>query len=311
MNKNIFVHIGYPRTGTTWFQRVFFTLHEDIFYLDEPNNRWLNDFVWKSDFEFNSDEMKEKFVDSVKGSQKQIIGISNEGFCGNILGRLIEPRIIADRLRRVFGDYDVKLIVFLRNQAEILLSIYKVLIKEGTPCRYESLFDPSAIYRINLSYFKYDKMIELWQQYFEKNSIGVFLYEDFIKNKLEFLNLLCNFLSISSVSPDSNKVLHNKLDFIINPGYPDSSIPLIRIFNKLSTSYMNPDGLLPKKMSKRLRKMTKKRWFFKIFSLVKGNYSSRFREANDEYFCNYFDRSNKNLEKLLKKDLKDHYPMVV
>ena len=68
MKKQLFIHVGYHKTGTTWLQYEFFSKHPEITYLGKtftlPIYRFkqvCDDIIFISDHTFSPQKTREKF----------------------------------------------------------------------------------------------------------------------------------------------------------------------------------------------------------------------------------------------------------
>ena len=210
------IHIGYPKTGTSYLQKYFFP-YQDICYVKMKEA--LNEIVFKSDMEFNPEPLKKRLSESDK-----TILVSRESLCGNLLGRRIEPKIIAERLYQVFGE-DTGIIMVIRNTKDIVWSIYKQFLRHGTTLTLEQLLDPYSIYGIDMSYFNYEKVADVYRKFFKVKLIP---YGESMEQEI------CDFLSIK-LNP-VKKVIHNK-------SFPDWLVPIVRFLNRFVKSQFNPNGI--------------------------------------------------------------------
>ena len=200
MRKTI-IHVGLHKTATTFLQQNVWSKISGYTYLTRPytqHNHAFNQLQYADDSLYKKD-LVAKELEQISASQ---LLISDESFSGKpIYFSYLNRTIIAKRLADLFPNAEI--ILFLRDQKDIILSHYSSYIKMpyGTkkmeqffyrpktnytytdylenPHRYEmdSLYYNTNDYFIHLDCFKYSPIISLYSSLFEK--CHVFLYEDF------------------------------------------------------------------------------------------------------------------------------------
>ncbi|NEO40891.1 MAG: hypothetical protein F6J90_32985 [Moorea sp. SIOASIH] len=237
----MFIHIGYHKTATTFLQQYIFPNHPEIEYWNRhyPKYKWLADIVTCHDFDFNADEIRLK-AQSVSSTTKVKL-ISWEQFSGAPYRGGSDSRIIADRLHGVFPN--AKIIISIRNQLDMIDSLYRQYIHQGGGCGFDSFLNLShecCVY-FSLKHLCYDRMINYYQQLFGTGAVFVCLYEAFQASPYEFLSQLFAFMSLKSNSFD-NKIFMNKT----NQGMSSISIAIARIVNRFVYSpSFNPNPVIP------------------------------------------------------------------
>lgn len=220
------IHIGYPKTATTWFQKNYFPKIKNAIFI--PRNEIINEFTREYEINFNSDEIREKYLEIV-GEQQLILSLEDlSGNINNIGINRYSTKENALRLNSVFPK--AKIIIFIRNQLDIIASSYMQYIKGGGTygiSRY--LSDRNLTYPDNLvpfafEYFEYHRIIQLYKSLFGDENIKVFLYEEFLENNLSFLSQLNK---IFSFQVDLNNLNYKK----INENYRSSVMIIAKFFN--------------------------------------------------------------------------------
>ncbi len=173
---NPLIHIGYPKTATTWFQKNFYPFVEDINFIKRKDV--LENLIHPNSFNFNKDNIKGYF-----NSNNRII-ICEEIILGS---NMLTVKKRALRLKAAFPD--AKIVIFIREQADIIASKYYQYIKGGGNYNIDK-FVSNFFANITLPKFakyEYDKVIKLYYHLFRKENVYVFLYEDFLSNNIEFI----------------------------------------------------------------------------------------------------------------------------
>jgi hypothetical protein len=203
-----FIHIGFHKTATTWFQNQVFSEHPQIQYLgkaypDHPSYRMSElkeKIISEPDTTFSPDDRKDELhhiLDDHPLNGFRIHGMSYEGLsAGNnwFGGRTF---YVADRLKKVFDDFDVKILMGIREQRTMVESMYSEYVKlGGSESLNRLLFSPFTQADDLLDKLKYAPIIEYYQKIFGEDSVKVYLFERFKNEKMAVLEELCNFLQI-------------------------------------------------------------------------------------------------------------------
>jgi hypothetical protein len=183
------IHIGYPKTGTTWFQNHFYPKLTNYRYLGrqlvfkhliEPDIFSYDPSISKSKLEITGD--------NIVICEELLLGGIDIGY-GN--GSYIKE--MALRLKQTFPNG--KVVIFIRNQVDIIASWYYQYIRTGGSYSVKKFLYRKNMYNLfykeyDLFSFKileYDKIIDLYCSIFGKENIDIYLYEDFFNQKGSFI----------------------------------------------------------------------------------------------------------------------------
>jgi hypothetical protein len=219
-NTPFFIHIGFHKTATTWFQDHFFSNHPQIQYLgkaypDHPSFRMSElkeTIVSEPDTTFSSDESREtlhSIINEHPLNGFRIHGMSYEGLSAGSNWFGGRTFYVADRLKEVFRDYDVKIIMGIREQLSMIESMYSEYVKLGGSESLERLlFSPFSEADDLLDKLKYAPLIEYYRDTFGEDDVFVYLFERFKSEKSTLLDEICDFLGIDPL--DLNEETTNK-----------------------------------------------------------------------------------------------------
>ncbi|MBM24504.1 MAG: hypothetical protein CL760_02180 [Chloroflexi bacterium] len=207
MKKQLFIHVGYHKTGTTWLQNEFFGKHPDISYLGKTFRHPIynfaqifEDIIQLSDHIFNPEKTREKFQQFLidfKIDRNLILGISYEGFTGGNDWFGSYSTQIPTRLKNVFEEYDVKILIGIREQSKMLASFYSEYIKNGgTNSLHRLINHPRSTGRYLVDSLQYYPLIKKYQELFGKSNVKVITFEEFIENPVLQAQSIENFLNI-------------------------------------------------------------------------------------------------------------------
>ena len=252
--KMVVLHIGMHKTASTFLQDILFPNIPNVTYISRPFtilNHEFNSLQYADESLYDEKEIR-SLVDSI---QYQKLLISDENFCGKPVSLGYSNRsVVARRLHSLFPNAQV--IVFLRNQIDLLYSLYNQHIKifdhfhvpikraywKKSEKRYslrdysnkksfniELLkFNHNEFY-INLEYFLFSRMINFYNSIF--NKVHVFLYEDF---KIDIEKSVCRLEEIlgEKVQLDKKSILQKR----VNSKLDDKELEKKRVRNLLSST---------------------------------------------------------------------------
>lgn len=202
----IYIHVGFPKTATTFLQKKIFRKLPGFLYLGReysPGEKmWIDPefkhLIWSlcriEEVNFDADYYRKVFLpffENAESEDKQLL-ISDEKLTLSTI--CASRRVIAERLRRLFYDKDVKIIFTIRNQIDASISLYiytnaivpfplwvKNKLKE------ENFASPNPLHT-----FLYYEVIKVYEELFGKENIRILLHEDLKKNKELFIKQLKN-----------------------------------------------------------------------------------------------------------------------
>ena len=229
MNQ-IYFHIGFHKTGSTWLQKKVFTSNNGF--------NLLNDFVtpWKDPIikylvytEF--DKFKPSKLNVLvknKYRENQINIISAERLSGHPLSDHLDTKIIAKKISLSFPNAFI--IIVTRDLNSFINSTYKQVVKRGYPENFKKY-----LLRYNSSndkkfYFNNENTVKYYKNIFGNNNILELKFDDFKNEKDHFLNALSDFLNITSSLKIKEK------NEIINKTFSNRRIRSIQFLNLLTNS---------------------------------------------------------------------------
>lgn len=213
--KNLF-HIGYHKTATTWFQKKFYPLLKNYNQVDRSK---IRDFFYENNYQDFSSKKNQIFCDEE---------LSGNIHNGAYLGLLSEN--IATKISKFENP---KVIIFIRNQYDIIVSSYLQYIKEGGNYSFSRYIEHKEFERSNRSslfsfkHFDYKNLIHKYQSLIGKENVYIYLFEDFITDQELFIS---SFIKDHNLEIDLNKVDFKKN----NNSYSYVSLFFARIINSFS-----------------------------------------------------------------------------
>jgi hypothetical protein len=239
VKKQVYLHIGYSKTGTTAIQNFLFFNREKLktcFGILYPiscfnDNHLINHqnlshsllktkniefphYINPENYPDNPDVFWQKLISEIDSSDCERIVISSEAFI-----RFRDSPDLIDKVKLYLNKYDVKIICYLRRQVEFFESGYNQKVKAD-------LYYKSVCEFVNLRFKHIDFMRDLneWASVFGKNNLIVRIY-----SKCTLPN---------GIVPDLLSVLNIKFNDYFsaldsNLRLPNRYVPLKKMLNKI------------------------------------------------------------------------------
>ena len=221
MNNQPIIHVGYPKAASTTLQcNLFFEhseinylsvrspIHKENFQIDENLRKSYKNLVTLNGIEYHHSNTRNFFNDVIKkymSSEKRNLFSSEE-----LLNQdLVDNYLKAYRLKEIFPN--AKIIIVLRNQVDLLRSIYDMRCGYGD--RYIA-FDKWL--EMDLKHFntkisgglKFHETVAFYQELFGKHNVEVLLFEELLESINSFAHKLSAFIDIDA--EQTNNLLKNK-----------------------------------------------------------------------------------------------------
>lgn len=225
------VHIGYHKTGTNWFQRHLYPHAASHRYIQRPVVRKA--FLDLNAFEFKAATARQLIDNEAKElapilCEEELSGnIHTGGLAGNL------SKDMAHRLHSAFADATV--VIFIRNQVNMIASTYKQYIKEGgthgvnrylAPRRYlsNSGFRQAKAPYFTFDHFEYLPLIRHYRNVFGEENVKVYPFEAFTRDNQGFAKRYAAELELDI---DWGRVQYQQA----NPPYQRVPLLLARVLN--------------------------------------------------------------------------------
>ena len=206
--KIIYFHIGFPKTGSTYLQNNFKKIN-GIKYFDPSVNKDIF-FILRSICFFSEEKFSKskKIIDqrmsNLNFTSKNLISLETISLS---IASMHNYKTNLFRISNVFKNFDIKFFFLIRNQKDILKSIYaemyyNIQLLSKNNAEFNNFIinkDQNHVIFENLKYFNFINDIK---KIIPKAHVKVFQYEslliepeDFKNDLSKFLNLKINFLN--------------------------------------------------------------------------------------------------------------------
>ena len=169
--KNIFLHIGTHKTGTSSIQRTLKTVNTTLNSLDY---QWVEESYWLYK-RFTPEAIDDvvSYIDSLSFVPQQNLIFSSEGYTAGLLSDMAIVRQRAEILATILSDFNVKVVLYLRRQDQFIESMYSQAIHEGHSYTFDEYFSEVCDFR-NLDW---QILIDIFAGQFGKDNLIVRPYD--------------------------------------------------------------------------------------------------------------------------------------
>ena len=313
--KNVLIHIGLHKTGTTWLQNELFTQENKVFSPLYSSNTLrghstlAEDFIFDIDrnllssFDDNTDVIVNnlKTIISKKESSDKVFVMSHERLSGHPSSSGFDGSIIANRIKKIFPNG--KILIVIREQVSCILSNYFQYLKEGGTKNLTNFLNvkyDGRVPQFSENYFKYHYLIEFYQNLFGKENVLVLPYELFNKNKSLFFDelgkLFNNTINVSSENFSKNYNIKKN-------HFMDYKLRFLNRYIKSSSS-LNGASILKLYAFKKIALKIKFLMYHFSSERLNRSIKSIFLKEIEQWSIGKFEASNKITCQLTELDLK-------
>ena len=294
--KKIFLHVGYPKCASSYFQEFVFPKFNHINYIGKGNSDFFNKFLTCNDSKNDVD-----FIRSMIPDNNLPTLISIEALLGIASNGVAQRELFVNRLYKIFPKAEI--IIFIRKQTDIIESIFSEWMVHGETGSYDvnTLFETRkkkySDGRFSFEYFNYHSIFELYCSKFGRSNVNILLFEDFLDNRRLFVKYLAGIIGVNEVVLVDNQKVRGKLS-------PASHF-FARYINRFRKGFFNPGGALD-------YDSTFTKWIIRCFLIVnkiyyffiRNNKHRLMNAKNISFIYSYYEASNRKLARNLKRDLK-------
>jgi hypothetical protein len=287
---SIIVHIGYPKTATSWLQKRLFPFVENFIFVDRRDiiERFIKPYALNFDPQQTRDFFLEKY-----GSD---LILSLEGFLGNVHNFGLNGYLTMEHANRIFSVFpEARIILFLRRQPDIIASFYYQYIAGGGNYSLKSFLNHKTKQELNgislfsYEFFEYHHTLKLYHKLFSQEQVYTYLFEEFQEDTKTFIERFCkdHKFQIAQSNIDYRPVLERFRIGIKHLFFISNLFTYRRIMNKyyiINIPYWFPTYKL---ILNRLRR-------YKIFG-PRPSSIKILKENNYNFIMEYYKRSNRKL----------------
>lgn len=314
-NIELVLHIGYHKTGTTFFQNVLFCNHPEIAYLgrswiDDDLNSIFYKLATEDDNDFNAGALRNEFDALVQRlidkktliiQGKKVLLLSHESLHSgdSYFGFTVNRQ--ANRIKDVFPN--AKIIISIRNQSKMIESHYTNFIHHGGKMSFHKFYNKSKEFNLGLkNKLDYYQLVRIYTDLFGENNNFVLVFEDVFKD-----NNLSRFYEFVGIEP----FVVNKTE-VVNKRLSKFSIKIIRTVNTLlirnfNSNYKNrlaENHSMTEKFRWQIIRLLK--YLERILGSTNNKSSGYLSKEQKKEIMDYYESSNKKLSALIGFNLKEY-----
>jgi hypothetical protein len=187
------VHIGHHKTGTTWFQKSFYSAVTSHHYVDPKVTREA--LLGPNGLSFDADRARALILEAAGGAPPLLCDerLSGSYLAGGLHGMV--PPEVARRIKAALPD--ARVVIGIRAQPTMLAACYSQYVKDGGTYgvkRFlfpESYFFAGSDYRSNaprfdLGHFEYQRLIRVYFDLFGADNVHIVPFEQFRTGPLDY-----------------------------------------------------------------------------------------------------------------------------
>lgn len=216
------LHIGYPRTATTLFQKTLAESNDHILFLGRKAAKteqegWFNEKLYSywewirlGKIEIDVDEAREHIMETLlwgAKNNKQAAVISDETMSKP--HRIMHYAKLSQRLGAVFPN--AKILLTIRNQIDLVFSLYGLELRRSIGKLYPiPTFDSWLLKGAGSNYvpiqerFNYAKLYSALLMYYDSANIAISFYEDFVHNPSKYIAELNRTIGVNRIEFSRN-----------------------------------------------------------------------------------------------------------
>lgn len=298
------LHIGYPKTATTWLQKKLF--QPEFGYTKALNHAEIHGgIIAPTAFTYIPLFAQERFQSNLNDVKDTIPVVSSEILSGNIYCGGYNAKQNADRLYETFPQ--AKVLIVTREQKSLIRALYKTQVQWGMPHSIKRILVPIEAHRFpqfNLDYLRFNLIAQYYKGLYGESNVLVIPYELFLREPRLFLEEIVTF-SGSTVDVDMLLAKPNLLRRQ-NETRRMSLIIFQRWFNYIFISNaLNYSGLITSKVNEGAYRARRYLDFLKLPAFLDKRLESRFRQEVERHTRGEFSQSNHLLQAMCDHNLKE------
>ena len=308
------IHVGYPKTGSSWIQRCLFdnpdTGFAPLFGGDtQMRSAIMRLLVLPHPLVFDSRTCFKHFSPAVLDLMLRglVPILSHERLAGTPHSGGYDSKQLALRLAEVFPG--AKVLIVVREQRSIIVSAYKQYVRNGGACALWGYLHPPRDGRIPLfsfEYFEYHRLVGCYVDLFGRSSVLVLPYELFRDHPTAFVAKIVEF---AGAEVDLSSIACLPFWLKENVALLGFSIALKRRLNRLVARRDSENPQVPFPVSRRRElqlEMVLKRLDSLVPSHVQRQLDRRLRTQVSYQVGHRYGESNRHLAAMTGMDLEEY-----
>lgn len=200
--EKLLLHVGYPKAGSTWLQRVIFDSGKYGFVpWAEDGSEQRARILWDADrLDYDAAELRARYLAKLRRDlpRDRWLALSSEAFVGNPMSGGFNALWNAEALAQMFPQARVLMVV--REQRSMALSCYAQYVKEGGLLSLERFLvgqKTGKMPTFDLRFFEYHKLVAAYRRLFGENRVLVLPFELLRASPMEYVQRLRSFCGLA------------------------------------------------------------------------------------------------------------------
>ena len=220
MDKSVIIHVGMPKTATTFLQVALFPKIQNAFYFERDPDLWKLIFYMPfSHKHFTDLQAYRERIDRVcRERSERTLLISHESLFGHPWFNFENHENDAWTLSQLFPN--AKILVTIRRQDQFLESLYSHAIQVGYAQKLDRFlnyenggfgkFRYNTGLNIDVARLDYLYYTDVYEQLFGRKNVMVLPYEMLVGDRADFLNRFFTFSGCEPCAPEDWNLKVNK-----------------------------------------------------------------------------------------------------
>lgn len=211
--KNIYLHLGMPKTGTTFLQARCFPYLDRIRYRDKEIMDLLDRVIYTNPTFLDLKRTKDEADRILEKTGDESLLISHERLFGNMLINYHDNLYITRCLKMLFPE--AKVIIVIRRQDDLVESIYKQSLQsyyhQRTNSflnyrnnRFEDSCDLPGWPNIDIKQLNLRRYVQNYVEHFGRDNVAILPYELLTHDQRAFLEKLAAAINVEPFYPANN-----------------------------------------------------------------------------------------------------------
>lgn len=295
------VHIGFPKALSSWMQKSLFKPEQGFLNVLDSLCTTIS-VIDPTPFRFDESlciRFIEESLAKNNGGNNLVPVCSAEALIGNPYCGGFNAKQNADRIKQLFPD--ARILLIIREQRQLMRSLYKTMVVWGMPHTIKRLLNPrdaSLAPQFNLDFLRFDLATAYYQQLFGKDNVLVLPYEAFATAPKAFTHKILQHAGCTPTAAFKNLPWDKR----VNKNQPLINLYFQRMLNLLLSSPFNYAGIL-KSTEQRVHQRIKRSKNNLFPSFTNNWLEDDFSQYVNSKFYGQFAESNEILEQLTGLDL--------
>jgi len=230
---NIVLHLGLPKTGSTFLQFDVFShmkdinlVFKDIKNMQEAFNDWLFSTIKITKKPIDSKTINEHLPSYLSENVSNLI--SQENFYCSMFVKNDDRFILLERINKLFPR--AKVILGIRDKKKLLVSWYKQYVAVGGTLSFDGFIENV----MNLNKLNYEEYIERLIELYGRKYLYVYDFENLIRQRKKIVNEICDFIGCQVPQYNVRKR---------NVGFGKQEMKVALFFNNFFKSQVHEKGI--------------------------------------------------------------------